>query len=94
MKSSDLHTLLTAQLAQLPAPTQPTAEYTALLELVSDTYHRQDRELAQREQTLKNIKYQLQSLLTIQQKLLSADEATSILNSICQIATQVISASR
>lgn len=88
------HTLLTAQLAQLTSPAQITPEYTALLDLVSDTYHRQDLELASREQTLKDIKYQLQSLLTINQKVLSADEVTGVLNSICQITTQVLGASR
>lgn len=94
MKNSDQHTLLTAQLAQLTPPAQQSPEYTALLELVSDTYHRQDLELANREQTLRNIKYQLQSLLTIHQKVQSTDDAANVLNSICQIATQVINASR
>jgi len=92
--SPDQHTLLIAQLAQLSPAEPKTPEYLALLDLVSDTYSRHDQELASREQTLKNIKYQLQSLLTIHQKVLSSDEASSTLNAIGQIAAQVINASR
>lgn len=94
MTNPDQHTLLTAQLAQLTPPAQTTPEYLALLELVSNTYQRHDLELADREHTLKNIKYQLQSLLTIHQKVQSADDATGIFNAICQITTQVLGASR
>jgi diguanylate cyclase (GGDEF)-like protein/PAS domain S-box-containing protein len=88
------HTLLTAQLAQINQDAAAAPEYAALLALVSDTYHRQDIELANLEQTIKNSKYQLQSLLAISQRLHNAEDTAEVLNYICALAADVFTCSR
>jgi hypothetical protein len=69
VNTPDQHALLTAQLAQLALSPAQACEYAALIAMVSDTYHRQDRELSSLEHTIKHITRHLEYSLAISQQL-------------------------
>jgi diguanylate cyclase (GGDEF)-like protein/PAS domain S-box-containing protein len=94
VNKSDQHTLLTAQLAQLTSEPSHSPEYEALVSMVSDTYHRQDRELADLQHAIKHIKHHLQCSLDISQRLQTSDDTVETLKYICQMSAQVFATTR
>lgn len=93
VKNTHQHPLLAAQRHKYTDANQ-TLDIAALLESVSDTYHRLDRELADLTQTNTPNQLHLECSQAINQRLNGSEDTVETLKYICQCAAQVFAASR
>lgn len=93
VKTTAQHPLLTAQLAQCAISDRPT-HLEQLLNIISDTYFQQDRELSQFAARSEPYERFIECSQAINQRHNTVDETADLLKFICQQAAAIIGASR